>query len=49
MVRVLLVKCKANNEWITWLFILKREAPKGSLYIKERERERVNYTRSIID
>ena len=35
-------KMQDNNEWFTWLFIVQREAPKGSLY-KKRERERVEH------
>ena len=26
-----------NNEWFTWLFIVEKEAPKGSLYKRETE------------
>ena len=33
---------------ITLVFILKREAPKGSLLKRETERERVNYKRSSL-
>ena len=36
-----------NNEWFTWLFIVEKEAPKGSLY-KKRDRELITKEVSLI-
>ena len=47
LVRDLLVKCKANNEWNTLVFIVEIEAPKRKL-CKKRDRERELITKEVL-